>query len=29
MGYDERPGAGRMYRLSPDGLAVETMWSPT
>lgn len=27
MGYDERPGAGRMYRLSPDGLAVETMWT--
>jgi len=26
MGYDERPGAGRMYRLSPDG-SVEEMWT--
>jgi len=29
MGYDERPGAGRMYRLSPDGdgFVTETMWT--
>jgi len=30
MGYDERPGAGRMYRLSPDGdggFATEEMWT--
>ena len=29
MGYDERPGAGRMYRLSFDGsgFATETMWT--
>jgi sugar lactone lactonase YvrE len=30
MGYDERPGAGRMYRLSADGTGgfdTETMWT--